>query len=211
MKLDSTLEKEVLQIGTTDVPGVGPDHLNRPSGVSITHKGDVLITDGYGNNRVLLYTKDGKFIKQSAKGAGGPDDQGTGPGEFSDPHQAAIDSTDHIYVADRGNKRVQVFDNQLNFQREFKYPTASIWDIAISRKGDDGVGFIADKTSETVWKISLKDGAVLAKFGGKGRGPGEFDGAHGLAIDSRGAVYVADTNGQRLQKFEPVPSTTVSR
>jgi tripartite motif-containing protein 71 len=83
------------------------------------------------------------------------------------------------------------------------------WDVGISRKGNDGVGFIADHQLERMHKFQLKDGKILATWGKQGLGPGEFDWVHGVVVDSRGAVYAADTYGQRLQKF--VPNGTTSR
>ena len=73
----------------------------------------------------------------------------------------------------------------------------------ISRKGTDGIGWIADHKDERVRKFQLKDGKILATWGKQGWGPGEFDWVHGIVVDSKGAVYAADTYGQRLQKFIP--------
>jgi hypothetical protein len=77
--------------------------------------------------------------------------------------------------------------------------------VNISRKGNDGIGWIADHKDERVLKFSLKDGKILAVWGKQGWGPGEFDWVHGIVVDSKGAVYAADTYGQRLQKFAPRP------
>ena len=77
------------------------------------------------------------------------------------------------------------------------------WDIGISRKGDDGFAYIADHALERVHKLSLKDGKLVATWGKQGLGPGEFDWVHGIVVDSKGAVYAADTYGQRMQKFVP--------
>ncbi len=68
--------------------------------------------------------------------------------------------------------------------------------------------FMTEHESEQVLKVSLPDGKIVTRWGGHGRGAGEFDWAHGLAVDSTGAVYVGDTYGQRLQKFVPSGSTT---
>ena len=192
-----------MQLGTTGVSGNDAAHFSRPSGISVLRSGRLIVTDGYGNNRVVMYASDGSFIKQIGMGNGGPDDRGTGPGEFHLPHQAAVDASDNIFVVDRENKRIQVFDENLTYVREFSNDGWNPWDIAISRRGDDGFGYIADHAGERVHTISLEDGTILATWGTPGRGPGEFDWVHGMAVDSEGAVYAADTYGQRVQKFVP--------
>ncbi len=166
------------------------------------------MTDGYGNNRVVMFDKTGKFIKQVAKGAGGPADKGNGIGEWVLPHKLAVDAQENLYIIDREGHRVQVFDKNLNYLREINVAGWNPWDIAISRKGDDGFAYIADHALERVHKLSLKDGKLVATWGKQGLGPGEFDWVHGIVVDSKGAVYAADTYGQRIQKFVPSGSTS---
>lgn len=211
LKFEPTLQRAVMQLGTTGESGNDATHFDEPSGISILRNGNILVTDGYGNNRVVLFSPEGRFIKQVARGAGGPDDAGTGPGEWDLPHQAAVDANDNIYIVDRENRRIQVFDEDLNYLREFANEGWNPWDIAISREGDDGFGYIADHATEEVHKIQLSDGKILATWGRQGQGPGEFDWVHGMAVDSRGAVYAADTYGQRVQKFVPAGSRTSGR
>jgi DNA-binding beta-propeller fold protein YncE len=203
MKLEPTLQRVVMQLGTTGEAGNDATHFDSPSGISVLRSGNLIVTDGYGNNRVVMYSKDGKFIKQVAMGDGGPEDAGSGPGQFDLPHQAAIDASDNIFLVDRENKRIQVFDKNLTYLREFANEGWNPWDIAISRRGEDGFGYIADHATEQVHKIQLKDGKIVATWGAPGRGPGQFDWVHGMAVDSRGGVYAADTYGQRVQKFVP--------
>jgi DNA-binding beta-propeller fold protein YncE len=207
VKLSPKLDKFLLQLGTTGERGNDATHFDLPSGIAVLRNGNIVVTDGYGNNRVAVFSKDGKFIKQIAKGAGGPPDKGTGNGEWVLPHKLALDAADNMYIVDRENHRIQVFDKELNYLRQFANEGWNPWDIGISRKGDDGFGYIADHALERVHKISLKDGKILATWGRQGRGPGEFDWVHGIVVDSRGAVYAADTYGQRLQKFVPATSS----
>jgi peptidylamidoglycolate lyase len=202
VKLSPKMDRFLLQIGTTMEKGNGPNHLDLPSGIAVLKSGNIVVTDGYGNNRVILYDKQGKFIKQVGKGAGGPADKGTGPGEWVLPHKLAVDAQENLYIIDRENKRLQVFDKDLNYLREIKNEW-NPWDVHISRKGTEGVGFVADHLLERVHKFSLTDGKILATWGSQGLGPGQFDWVHGIVVDSTGAVYAADTYGQRLQKFVP--------
>ena len=134
--------------------------------------------------------------------------KGTSPGEWVLPHKLALDAQENMYIIDREGHRLQVYDKNLNYLREIKVEGWNPWDIGISRKGDDGFAFIADHALERMHKLSLKDGKVVATWGKQGLGPGEFDWVHGVVVDSRGAVYAADTYGQRLQKFVPGGSTS---
>jgi len=202
VKLSPKLDKFLLQLGTTNEKGNDATHLNLPSGIAILHNGNMIVTDGYGNNRVILFDKTGKFIKQVGKGPGGPEDKGTGPGEWNLPHKLAVDADEHLYIIDREGHRLEVFDKNLNYIREIRNDW-NPWDVNISRKGTDGIGWIADHKDERVQKFQLKDGKILATWGKQGWGPGEFDWVHGIVVDSKGAVYAADTYGQRLQKFVP--------
>lgn len=210
VKLSPKLDKFLLQLGTTNEKGNDATHLNLPSGIAILHNGNMIVTDGYGNNRVILFDKTGKFIKQVAKGAGGPADKGTGPGEWNLPHKLAVDAAENLYIIDREGHRVEVFDKNLNYIREIKNDW-NPWDINISRKGTDGIGWIADHKDERVLKFNLKDGKILAVWGKQGWGPGEFDWVHGIVVDSKGAVYAADTYGQRIQKFVRAPGGSATQ
>jgi DNA-binding beta-propeller fold protein YncE len=208
VKLSPKLDKFLLQLGTTNEKGNDSTHLNLPSGIAILHSGNMVVTDGYGNNRVVLFDKTGKFVKQVGKGEGGPADKGAGPGEWNLPHKLAVDADERLYIIDRENHRLQVFDKNLNYIREIKNDW-NPWDVHVSRKGTDGIGFVADHKDERVQKFQLKDGKILATWGKQGWGPSEFDWVHGVVVDSKGAVYAADTYGQRIQKFVPggAPST----
>jgi DNA-binding beta-propeller fold protein YncE len=207
VKLNPALDTFLLQLGTTGERGNDATHFDLPAGVAVLRNGNIVVTDGYGNNRVAMFSKDGKFIKQVGKGSGGPADKGTGPGEWVLPHKLALDADDNMYIVDRENRRIQVFDKNLNYIREFANDGWNPWDIGISRAGNDGFGYIADHAGERVHKIQLRDGKILATWGKQGLGPGEFDWVHGVVVDSKGAVYAADTYGQRLQKFVPAGQT----
>ena len=210
VKLSPKLDKFLLQLGTTNEKGNDATHLFLPSGIAILHNGNMVVTDGYGNNRVILFDKNGKFIKQVAKGAGGQSDKGTGPGEWNLPHKVAVDAKENLYIIDREGHRLEVFDKDLNYIREIRNDW-NPWDVNISRKGTDGIGWIADHKDERVLKFNLADGKILAVWGKQGWGPGEFDWVHGIVVDSKGAVYAADTYGQRIQKFVPSGGASTAR
>ena len=105
-----------------------------------------------------------------------------------------------------------MFDKNLNYIREIRNDW-NPWDVNISRKGTEGIGWIADHKDERVLRFNLKDGKITAVWGKQGWGPSEFDWVHGIVVDSKGAVYAADTYGQRIQKFvrTGAPSTSGQR
>src|SRR5437773_6995928 len=210
VKLSPKLDKFLLQLGTTNEKGNDATHLNLPSGIAILRNGNMVVTDGYGNNRVILFDRSGKFIKQVGKGAGGPPDKGTGPGEWNLPHKLAVDADENLYIIDREGHRLEVFDKNLGYIRDIRNDW-NPWDVNISRKGTEGIGWIADHKDERVQKFQLKDGKILATWGRQGWGPGEFDWVHGIVVDSKGAVYAADTYGQRLQKFMPAGTSSTAQ
>lgn len=184
-------------LGEAGKPGADQTHLNRPTDVAWSKNGDIFITDGYGNNRVMKFSKDYKFIKQWG---GGPEAKGNADGQFHLPHSISIDWQDTVYVLDRENHRIQIFDTDGNFKG--KWDICNCWGIAIKKDGGrNGLMFMTDHANEQVMMVRMADGKELARWGSRGQGPGQFDWAHDIAVDSKGAVYVSDTYGQKIQKF----------
>lgn len=108
--------KVLLTLGQPGVVGDGPDTFNAPSAVVVAPNGDIFVADGHGgdtNARMVKFSKDGKFIKAWGR-------KGSGPGEFDIPHSIAMDSTGRLFVADRNNNRIQIFDQEGNFLQEWK-------------------------------------------------------------------------------------------
>lgn len=183
--------KLLLSLGKKGVAGKDDEHFDRPTDVAITPTGEFYVSDGYGNARVLKYAKDGKLMKQWGR-------KGTGDGEFNLPHSICLDSKGRVYVGDRENNRVQVFDGEGKFLAAWKESGAP---YGLFLKGDHL--FVADGRANWVKVLDL-DGKSVGRFGQKGKGDGEFTMPHMLCVDSKGAVYVAEVTGQRLQKFVPV-------
>src|SRR5262249_36121475 len=145
--------------------------------------------DGYGNSRVLKFSKDGKLLKQWGK-------KGKGEGEFNLPHAICLDDKGRVYVGDRENNRVQVFDADGKFLAQWKEGGAP---DGLFVTGDGGL-LVADGRAAWV-KVLDRDGKALGRWGEKGKGPGQFDTPHMLCVDSHGAVYVAEIGNKRMQKF----------
>jgi DNA-binding beta-propeller fold protein YncE len=177
--------------------------------------GNGYISDGYINSRVAKVDKDGKWIKSW----GEPGDR---PGQFNTPHSIAVDAHDNIYVADRGNRRIQVFDTEGKFLRQITIdvpvepnarpaigakPTATTgtmapgapWAICIT-PGPNQVLFSSDGFPGRIYKLSL-DGKVLGVFGESGKQPGQFGWVHEIACPSENGLYVAEILNWRVQKL----------
>jgi peptidylamidoglycolate lyase len=186
--------KLLLKLGERAVAGDDPAHFNRPSDVAVAPDGSFYVSDGYRNNRIMKFAPDGKFLFQWGT-------KGNGPGKFDLPHAIAF-ATDRVYVVDRGNKRIQVFDEKGIYLAEWKsQPFAGPQDIKIGR---DGTAFVAqsgsDKLPAAVLAMRL-DGSLIELIGRYGNYDGQFLDLHWVAIASSGAVYTADFEGKRVQKF----------
>jgi sugar lactone lactonase YvrE len=108
--------KVLMTLGKPGIAGAGPDTFNAPTDVFVASSGDVFVSDGHGgdtNARVVKFSKEGKFITAWGK-------RGSGPGEFALPHALAMDSAGRLFVADRGNNRIEIFDQDGNFIAEWK-------------------------------------------------------------------------------------------
>jgi DNA-binding beta-propeller fold protein YncE len=181
--------KLVRTLGTDGGSGLGDNEFNKPSDVAIAPNGDIYVSDGYGNSRVMRFGADGRF-KQSWG------EKGDGPGEFDLVHNIVIDKKGRVYIADRENERVQIFDADGKFLEQWKH-VGKPFGLYI----DDRMNvYITDGESNNVYVVSER-GKVLSKFGKTGGGPGEFKMAHSITVDKKGNIYVAEGDGQRIQVF----------
>ncbi len=205
--------KKLLTIGIPNEPGEDNTHLKMPTDMVETPSGDIFISDGYRNNRVVVCNEKGEFIRSWGE-------LGTGPGQFSLPHSIDRDSKGRIYVADRNNSRIQVFTEAGSLVDQWTN-LCQPWTVRITP--DDEVYICGASPSQ--WQpeevqlgIPPKDQIVM-KFDTTGRvlgwwrfpqgpdaadmkvNPGELSWVHGLAIDSQGNLYLGDIMGQRAQRF----------
>lgn len=163
---------------------------NRPATLNFDSDGNVYVADGYGNTRVAKYSAGGRYIRHW----GTP---GKGDGQFNLVHEIAVDDVNRIYVGDRGNSRIQVFDRDGKFLAKWEGIGAP-WGLDYDAR--EKVIWMCDGDTGRVTKLSL-DGKVLGVFGSKGAGPGQFDAAHAIAAGPDGSLYVAETVNNRLQKL----------
>jgi DNA-binding beta-propeller fold protein YncE len=194
--------------------------LNEPADIAIdSENGDIYIADGYGNHRVVVFDASGKFLRQWGEA-------GTDRGLFAligggHPHCAKFDREGLLYVCDRGNDRIEVFDKMGALKRviDVKPGTAyspapdgapgrkaigSALDVAFSPDPEQKTMYVVDAGNEVLWILDRKSGRILGGFGSAGHNAGEFTLLHMIAIDSKGALYTSETiDGRRLQKFTP--------
>src|SRR5215831_21077906 len=188
----------------------------QPTDVAWDSEGNIYITDGYINSRVAKYDKNADWVKSWGT-------RGTGPGQFIIPHAIVIDRNNNIYVGDRSNRRIQVFDTEGKFLRMFTIdvppdpttrstngntPTGERLARAIGAPnsicitpGQNQVMFVGESTFPgRIFKVSL-DGKVLGVIGKSGRNLKEFSGAHQLACPSENEIYAAESSNWRVQKL----------
>lgn len=194
--------KLLMTLGT---PGgaTEPDYFYQPNDVIVAPNGDIFVSEGHGagNNRILKFTKDGKLIKTWGN-------LGTGPGEFDQPHALAFDSKGRLFVGDRNNNRIQIFDQDGNFlgeMKQFSRPSG----IFIDK--EDNL-YVADSESMSVsrnhdgWKRgirigSLKDGKVVAFIPDPVETTKGTSAAEGVAVDVQGNIYGAEVGPMTLKKY----------
>jgi len=177
--------------------------------------GNTYISDGYINSRVAKIDKDGNWLKSWG-------DPGDGPGQFNTPHSIAVDAQGRVYVADRGNRRIQVFDGEGKFLRQIaidvpvdpdarpaignkpKTATGALapgapWAICIT-PGPNQVLFSSDGYPGRIYKLTL-DGKVLGVLGESGKQLKQFGWIHEIACPSETELYVAELLNWRVQRL----------
>lgn len=194
--------KVLLTLGKPGVAGDSLEMFNRPSAVVTAPNGDIYVSDGHGgdsNARIMKFAKDGKFIKTWGK-------KGAGPGEFGELHGIALDSGGRVFVADRGNNRIQIFDADGKYIAEWKQfgrPSAIYIDASDTL-------YVSDHSSDAkrnpgtrrgIRLGSAKDGTVRSHIPGVGAEPDKENVPEGIAADSKGAIYGAEVALKSVTKF----------
>jgi DNA-binding beta-propeller fold protein YncE len=193
----------------------GRDRLNKPAGIACDPtNGEVYFADGYGNRRIVVFDKDGKYLRQWGRQATAEEmEKGVG-GAFAEVvHSVAIGNDGLVYVGDRQGDRVQVFDKQGNFQRNIWVRTGTpqlpdkrgtAWWTAFSPDAEQKYLHVMNGRNEQVHTLDRLSGEILASFGRPGHQLGDFTHGHSIAVDSRGNLYVAETSwGRRVLRFRP--------
>jgi 6-bladed beta-propeller len=189
-------KKLVQSWGEFKVPGNDDKHFGRPTEVAWLPDGTFFVSDGYTNTRVVKFDKDGKYVM--AWGQKGTPPNETRPGYFNTVHAIAIDKNRRVYVADRANSRIQIFDENGKFIEAW---TKIVRPYSVMLAEDQSF-WVADGTTQKFSKFS-PEGKFLFSWGTFGAFPGGFWGVHQFSVDSEGALYTADVHVGRPQKFVP--------
>ena len=193
----------LMRLGESGVPGDDTTHFNGPAAVLVAPNGEVWVSDGHrgGNNRVMKFSSDGELLLQLG---GGVQDTSRESGRFNDPHDLKMDSQGRIFVADRGNNRIQIFDQDgelLDIWTQFGRPSG-IWIDA-----DDTI-YVADGMSgeqwNTGWQRGIRIGDVESGYATEFIPDYEIPNGSGiefLASDADGNIYAGQVGRQRFEKY----------
>jgi hypothetical protein len=194
----------LMRLGKAGVAGSGPDEFNAPSAVVTAPNGDILVANGHGrdtNARIVKFSKDGKFIKTWGK-------KGSAPGELDIPHAIAMDSQGRLFVGDRQNNRIQIFDQDGKFMDHGRNSAAQAESISTrttssmsptpnpspfprtTTAGDAVSGSAARKTARSPRSFQIR-----------WRGRPATSAAEGVAADAMGNIYGAEVGPKRLMKY----------
>jgi hypothetical protein len=188
----------------------------RPTDVTWDPQGNIFVSDGYVNSRVVKFDKNGRFVK-SVGGA-----RGSAPSQMNTPHSITSDAQGNIYVGDRGNARVQVFDNDLTLRAIYDN-VGNPWAVCVS-PGPHQYLYVSNSNPDSnpaaswaitgeIYKMEL-DGTIIGKFGKAGKGLGEFSTVHAIDCRNPNELFVAEISAWRAQKLlfnAPQPPSSVAR
>ena len=201
-----------------------------PTDVAWDQDDNIFVSDGYINSRIAKINKDGDWIKSWGRNGRGGVNADENPGAFSNPHSMQIDRSGNIYVGDRGNRRIHVFDREGNFKR-FMFLNApydkthrpvlgnmpdpatrpdrtSPWAMCITNTPTQYL-YVADVEPGRIYKMTL-DGKILAMVGSSGRRMGQINWPHSLSCASENTVFLGDMNNWRVQKITLHPERPVA-
>ena len=165
---------------------------NLPSGLAIAPNGEIFVSDGYGGHRVHKFSPNGELLLSWGT-------RGNGPGEFALLHNIWVDKSSRVFICDRENNRLQLFDDQGGFLEEWTDLTMP-GDIWIK----DDVVYVVEqgqKGGVSIWSL---EGELITRWHGhEGAGKGSMMSGHGICVDSEGSIYVAELPpAERVQKFQ---------
>ena len=215
---DKSSQGPRFEVRDKETPGKVPpfqyNTFRMPTDVAWDKEGNAYISDGYVNSRVAVFDKNGAPVASFGE-------YGNGPGQFSTAHNIAVGPNGDIYVADRANDRIQVFDRTRNFIKEIRLTSIPVppgyggmswmenragsqnpnapWSLCIT-PGPNPVLYVGSGYPGRIFKLTL-DGKVIGAFGSTGKGPGDFGWIHGMACPSENIVFAADELNWRIHRI----------
>ena len=194
----------LFKLGVASVKGNDSTHFSMPTDVAVATDGTFYVSDGYGNSRIVKFSREGKWLLAWGK-------KGNGPGEFNLPHGISLDSHGNVFVADRENNRIQKFDPDGHFLKEWKNNQANaLYALAIDKSDnifavDDT--YIKDSLPNEDDIIQLDSQLNLITRFGRSDATADKDALfHDIEVDRSGNIYVANIFNNKVQKFKPVAS-----
>jgi len=200
-KFTHDMKKLVQTLGTPNVLGADATHFSRPTYLAWLTDSTMFVADGYLGTRVAKFDKDGKFLMDWGMKGNPPNE--TRPGYLNGVHGVAVDvPSGRVFVNDRYNHRVQVFDTNGKFLNMWKVgdPPSDVHCLHLSAA--DRHLWLFDRGTNKMIKYDL-DGNFLYSWGTFGDFPGGFWGVHGMHVDQEGNLYTAEVDNGRAQKFMP--------
>jgi len=171
-----------LETRSTANDNASRDSFNQPNHIAVTADGDIYVSDGYRNARVVEFNPEGEFVRIIAG------DQGADPGQVQVPHGVAVDIDGRILINDSDNARVSVFDTGGNFVESWPYPSRGGIVVA-----DDGTVYVSDVNADIV-NIVGPDGSLIDSV--------SVPRAHGLAVDSNGDIYTSGASRMTVYQIK---------
>ncbi|PYR13626.1 MAG: 6-bladed beta-propeller [Acidobacteria bacterium] len=191
----------------------------QPTDIAWDSDDNIYVSDGYTNSRVAKFDKRGAWIKSWGSRGSGGQHADENPGQFNTPHNIGVDRQNNVYVADRGNRRIQVFDTDGRFLRMIhlnvpydkkRHPVlgnlaanppdeTAPWTICITN-GATQFLYTTDQEPGRLYKLTL-EGKIVGMLGESGRDAKQFNWVHGIACPSDDVLYLADMNNWRVQKI----------
>lgn len=185
--------KVLRTLGVKGKAGAGRDTFNRPTDIAFAPSGEFYVSDGYGNSRVVKFSREGRYLLEWGR-------FGTGPGEFNTPHSVAVDSKGRVYVSDRENNRIQIFDSEGRFlkmwthlgatQNLFITPRDEMW-IITHRNNIENLTY--DTLAGRIMRIDLETGRILGSM----ESPG-----HWIHVTPQNEIFIGSLTGN-VFRFYP--------
>ena len=195
----------LMKLGEAKISGTDAAHFNLPTDVAVTDDGSFYVSDGYGNSRIVKFSAEGKYLFEWGK-------KGNGESEFNIPHAISLDEKGNVYVADRENKRVQIFDAAGKFLKQYADNSyGSVCSVIFDKPRhqliavDDDLFFKLKHRGSDVM-IFDTTGKIQTRFGRSGLYKGNTCWYHDATVDDKGNIYIGDILGNNIHKFSKIVS-----